>query len=208
MGPGADAAGTTAKASAELQRQLADLSLPAIKEALGQWGADLGTPGQEPSSIRRAYGQARASLREDFAGNEEVAAATLKQQALQSGGNANPGAVNEAMGLLGQRLASSEGQQMRALNFQEAQAGLNQTNSLLSNITGASGNLLSGSFRFGGQALQADQLLAQYQQQQSQQYSTYGALAGSILGTIAYPGIGTAIGGALGGAAGGYFGSQ
>ena len=199
-------AGTTAKASAELERALAGISLPAITEALNAFTADLGQPGQEPSSIRKAYGEVRSNLRQDFESVKNSAAATVKQQALQSGMNYNPQAVNEALTTVATNLQGSEMQQLRALNFAESQAGLNQTNALLSNITGTAGNLLSGAFRFGGNALQSDQILRQYQQQAQQQGSTYGALAGSILGTLIYPGIGTALGGALGGAAGGYFG--
>jgi hypothetical protein len=108
---------------------------------------------------------------------------------------------------LSNQLSDSEHQQIRALNFQEAQAGQNQTNQLLSNITGTSGNILSGALRFGGNALQSDQLLQQYQQQQRQQNSQYGSIAGTIVGGA----IGTyfgnpVLGAGLGGSAGGFIG--
>lgn len=212
-GGGDNATGTTARASAELQQALARLSLPAIREALASYQADLGQPGQEPSSIRKAYGDVRAGLQQDYADNRERSAAYIKQQALQSGTNYSPQAMSETMAQVNAGLRNSEAQQLRALNFQEAQAGLNQTNALLSNITGVSGQVLGGSMRFGGNALQSDQILQQYQQQAQQQNSTYGALAGTVLGGILgsiVPGVGTAVGagvgGALGGAAGGYFG--
>lgn len=202
-------AGTTARASAELQSQLAGLSLPAIKEALAAWTADLGTPGQEPSSIRKAFGDLRTGVKQDFADNRERSAAYIKQQALQSGTNYSPQAMSETMSQLSSGLRSSEAQQLRAINFQEAQAGLTQTNSLLSNITGTAGQTLSGSMRFGGNALQSDQLLAQYEQQQRQQNAQYGAYAGTAIGGLLgsiFPGVGTAVGAGVGGAAGGLVG--
>lgn len=199
-------AGTTARASAELQESLADLSLPAIKEALAAWTADLGRPGQKPSSIRAAFGDLRAGMKEDFADNRERSAAYIKQQALQSGTNYSPQAMSETMSQLGSSLRSSEAQQMRAVNFQEAQAGLTQTNSLLSNITGTAGSTLSGAMRFGGNTLQSDQLLQQYEQQQRQQNSQWGAYAGTAIGALLAPytggislPIGTAAGTAIGG---------
>lgn len=209
-------AGTTARASAELQQSLAGISLPAIKEALSAYMSDLGQPGQEPSSVRKAYGDVRAGLASDYEANRARMSAYIKQQALQSGTNYSPQAQTEVMTTLGNQLQSSEAQQMRALNFQEAQAGMNQTNALLSNITGTSGNILSGALKFGSNQLQTDQILQQYRQQQQQQSATYGSLAGTVVGGLVgsylLPGLGTAggaaLGGALGGAAGGYFGAQ
>jgi hypothetical protein len=202
-------AGTTARASAELQQSLAGLSLPAIKEALAAWSADLGQPGQEPSSIRKAFGDLRSGVKQDFVDNRERASAYIKQQALQSGVNYSPQAMSETMSQLSAGLRGSEAQQLRAINFQEAQAGLTQTNSLLSNITGTAGQTLSGSMRFGGNALQSDQLLAQYEQQQRQQNSQYGAYAGTAVGAALgsiFPVVGTAVGAGAGGAIGGLVG--
>jgi len=208
-------AGTTARASAELQNSLAGISLPAIKEALAGYMSDLGQPGQEPASIKKAYGDVRAGLASDYESNRASSSAYLKQQALQSGTNYTPSAMTEASTMLSNQLSDSEHQQIRALNFQEAQAGMNQTNSLLSNITGTSGNILSGALRFGGNALQSDTLLQQYQQMQRQQNSQYGSLAGTIVGGAigAYVGgpggatLGAGLGSAGGGLIGGLWGS-
>ena len=215
MTPPTDSTAQTAAASAELQTQLAGLSLPAIQQALTSWGSDLGKPGTEPASVSAAYGDIRSGMASDYAQERTQSAAYLKQQALQSGINYSPQAQSEAFTGLSNQLQSQEAQQLRAVNFQEAQAGLNQTNSLLSNITGTAGNVLGGAFSFGGNALQSDQVLQQYQQQARQQGSTYGAAAGTIIGGILgsyFPVVGTAIGaaagGALGGAAGGYFSGQ
>lgn len=199
-------AGSTARASAELQQALAGISLPAIREALAAYTGDLGQPGQEPSSIRKAYGDLKAGVKQDFAANRTAAAAYIKQQALQSGGLNTGAAQNEALGILSQGLRSSEAQQLRAINFQEAQSGLNQTNMLLSNITGVAGRALSGSMGFGSNALQSDQLLAQYEAQARQQNAQYGAYAGTVLGAILAPYTGGAsipIGSAAGGLIGG-----
>lgn len=201
-----NAAGTTARASAELQQTLAGISLPAIREALAAYSADLGQPGQEPSSIRKAFGDVRTGLQQDYAASRERSAAYIKQQALQSGTSYSPQAVSEASTQLAQGLNASEAQQLRAINFQEAQAGLTQTNSLLSNITGTAGRALSGSLQFGGNALQSDQILAQYQAQQRQQNAVYGSIAGTVLGGIfgsIVPGIGTVAGAGIGAGLGG-----
>lgn len=207
-------AGQVARVSAELQKKLADISLPAITGALDQMTQDLGAPGQVPGSVAAAYGEVRSDMREDFEAERDRGAATIRQRALQGGIGYAGDAIGAATERLGRNLSANEAGSLRALRFQEAQAGLSQTNQLLSNITGSAGSLLSGSLRFGQNALQADQVLQSMQAAAASRGSTIGGIAGTVLGGIAgtflLPGLGTAagasLGGALGGAAGGYLG--
>lgn len=203
--PGTDAAGITAQSSARLQEALSHLALPAITQALDAYTSDLGKPGEEPVSVRKAFGDTRTQLNNDYATSKESSAAYLKQQFKQSGSVGGDNFLNYEQQKVGRGIDQNQAQANRALNFQESQAGLNQTNSLISNINGVGGNLLSGSLKFGQNALGADQLLSQVSQQNQQQAATYGALAGAAVGTVIYPGIGTALGGAIGGAVGGGF---
>lgn len=203
--PGTDAAGQTAFTSAKLQEVLAGLSLPAISQALDAYTADLGRPGEEPVSVRKAFGDTRLQLNNDYAKSKESSAAYLTQQFKQNGSLGGDSVLGYNQSQLGRNIDTNQVQANRSLNFQEAQAGLNQTNQLISGINGVGGNLLSGSLKFGQNALGADQLLAQVSQQNQQQAATYGSLIGAAAGTVIYPGIGTALGGAVGGAVGGGF---
>jgi hypothetical protein len=210
---GAAAVERSARSSAELEKALADISFPALARALGEQLGDLGAPGSEPASVASQFRQARETLMGDYSAEQERAKADILQQARSSGYNYSPQAISEATSSASRTLASGEARSLRALNFQEANAGLDQTNQMLNAINAGAGNVLSGSFRFGQNALQADQLLAQAIEMRRRQNSTYGGIAGTVVGGILgsyFPGVGTAlgagVGGALGGAAGGFFG--
>lgn len=212
--PGTEAAGQQARATAELQQTLSGIALPALRDVLGISLSDLGQPGQEPDSVRRAFGDARQSVNQDYAAANERGTAAIRQQALQSGMNYNPQAVSATVAQLGSSLEQQRAQSQRALSFQESQAGLTQTNQLLSMINSGAGNLLSGSLRFGLNALGADQTLSQLYAQNQQQGSVYGSLAGTVigglLGTVAGGNtyLGASLGGAAGGALGGLIGGR
>ncbi len=205
--PGSDAAASTARSSAELQQALSSIALPALRDVLTYSMRDLGQPGSEPDSVSKAFGDARSSIRASYDNSNARGTAAIKQQALQSGQNFNGAALQSTLTQFGSQLDQGRTQSLRALNFQESQAGLNQTNQLLSQVNSGAGSLLSGSMQFGRNALQSDQLLSQLYGQNQAQGAQYGALAGSLIGTLIYPGIGTALGGALGGVAGGALGN-
>jgi hypothetical protein len=120
----------------------------------------------------------------------------------------NPSALSDSGDALAMELNRSREQRMRALRFQEAQAGQNQTNYLLSQLTQTGGNLMQGSLGFGQNAFQAGGLLNQLSQQNGQQGSLYGSILGGILGSVVSPGAGTALGSAAGGAVGGWIGGR
>lgn len=205
--PGLDAAGQTARSSSELQQALAALALPAMKQAMGTQFADLGVPGQIPPSISRVFGEAKDATIKDFDTANVRGRATIQQAALQSGLHYDPAAVGAATARLGMSLDESRANSIRALNFKEANAGLNQTNYLLSQLTGESGQLLSGAMGFGQNALQSSNLLSQQYQQNSQTGAAIGSTFGAVAGSV-FPGIGTAIGAGIGGLAGAYFGGH
>jgi hypothetical protein len=204
--PGLDAAGQTARASSELQQALSALALPAIKQAMGAQFEDLAGPGQIPVSVSRAFGQAREATLKDFDTANVRGRATIQQASLQSGLHYDPASVSAASVQLGQSLDESRANAIRALNFKEANAGLNQTNYLLSQLTGESGQLLSGAMNFGGNALQSSNLLSQQYQQGAQTGGTIGSVLGAVIGTAA--GGNTALGAGLGGLVGSYFGGR
>jgi hypothetical protein len=207
--PGTEAAGQTANASAELSKLLADLALPALKTVVDRSIADLGSPGSEPASVKAAYGVARSTLNQDYDTSVDQGKMLIAQQAKQSGMNYNPSAISEASQSLGYNLELGRSNALRGLNFQEAQTGMGQTNSLLSNLSSVGGNLMGGSLRMGSNALQSDQLLAQLSQQNSQQGATIGGLVGTGIGAIfsAYTGgLSIPLGAAAGSAVGGWLG--
>lgn len=211
---GTESAARTSRVSAELLRQLSGLALPAVKQAMSANLEDLGQPGSVPASVTRAFGAARESVNRDFDTANARGAATIQQATLQSGGAYSPDAVGRATEQFVDSVARDRANTLRALRFQEANAGMNQSNLLLSQLIGQSGTLSSGAMGFGQNALQSSQLLSQLSAQRRQQGSTYGAIAGTILGgalgAAGTFGLGTAAGaaagGALGGAVGGYFG--
>lgn len=196
------------RASAELQQLFASFALPALQQTSRAHLLDLGAPGSIPASVRAAYGQARERTNADFEHAESAGRATVNQAALQSGMAYNPSALSDSGDALAMELNRARAQRMQALRFQEAQAGQNQTNYLLSQLTQTSGNLMQGSLGFGQNAFQAGGLLNQMSQQQGQQGSLYGSIVGGVLGSILSPGAGTAVGSAAGGAVGGWLGGR
>jgi hypothetical protein len=179
-----------------------------MTQASQAWLADLQQPGMEPLSVRRAFGEARAGLSTDTETANASGRATIRQAALQSGMNYNPAALSEATDAYSRQLEQIRVRRMRALQFQEAQAGQNQTNQLLTQLIGSGGSLLSGAGGYGQGALQGANLMGQISQQTSQQNATYGSIAGTVigglLGTVAgNPYLGASLGGAAGGAIGG-----
>lgn len=203
--PGSEAAGQTAESAALLQKALAGVALPALRDVLGRSISDLGTPGSEPDSVKKAFGEARDSIQQDYSATNDSGVAAIKQQALQSGQPYNPSAVSATISKFGSGLEEQRAQSQRALSFQEAQAGQNQTNQLLSSINQGAGSVLGGSLRFGQNALQSDQLLSSLYAQNSSEGGAIGGVIGGIVGSYFGP-VGTAAGAGLGGLAGSYIG--
>lgn len=210
--PGAAAAGQQARSAAELQQQLTGVALPYLTKALASYEADLGAPGSIPANVASEFRTARETLMGDYSAEQERAKAEIIQQAKQSGMDYSPAAINETLATAHQALESGRARSLRALSFQEANAGLAETNALLSSINAGAGSVLSGSYRFGANALSVDDMLSQAIARRRAQNSQYGSIAGTIvgglLGTLAggQTVLGAGLGGAAGGALGGFFG--
>jgi hypothetical protein len=208
--PGSEAAGQQSRASAELSETLARLGLPALNTVIDTAKKDLGAPGSEPASVQRAYGEARQRTVQDFQTAQEGGKNLIEQQAKQQGLNYEPGAISSATSNLGRTMEIDKSNTLRALNFQEAQQGMSQQNSLINSLFGAGGNALSGSLKFGQNSLQSDQLMQQISARNASMGSTIGGLVGTGLGIAlsGYTGglsipVGAAAGGAIGGWIGG-----
>jgi hypothetical protein len=206
---GTEAAGQISRASAEFQKAFADQALPSIREAARLMLEEL-NPGGVPSSVQAAFGEARAKLGTEFEADKARSLASLKQAALQSGLDFQPAAISEAAGQITRSIDREQGARMRALNFEEANIGLNQTNRMIANILKTGSSTAQGAIGFGGNALNSANLLSQINQQQSQQNATYGSMIGSIVGgiggsffgpggTMVGMGVGSGVGGAIGG---------
>lgn len=204
---GAQAGSAIGRASAEFRQIIANLALPAIQQSADAMLADLGQVGEEPASVRRAFGEARQMLGRDYSSELTRGRATIDQAARQSGLNYNPAAISDATGLFERQLAEIQARRQRSLQFAEANAGQNQTNYLLSALTGQAGQLFGGALGFGQNALTGAGILNQLEQQGGQRGATYGSIAGTIIGGLIGNAPGAAIGGAAGGAVGGYFGA-
>jgi hypothetical protein len=209
---GLDLQASIARRSAVLEQTLTRLALPATTIASGLALADLGEPGSEPGSVRRAFGDAAASItRDSDIDNQRARAATL-QELKQGGGNLNLPATRETLAALDDSTRKTRATSLRALALTEAQTGLNETNTLMSLLSGAGGNALSGALKFGASGVNAGGLLASISQQGQQQGQAIGSIAGTILGgilgTLAYgqTALGAGLGGAAGGAVGGWIG--
>lgn len=204
---GAALQGSIARSAAEFQKAFADTALPSIKEAAGLLLNDL-NPGGPPSSVSAAFGTARSTMTANFEADKKRAAAGVNQEALQSGLNYSPAAVSEVQEGLRRQIESDQGQRMRALNFEEANVGMNQTNRLIASLLQTGSQTAQGSIGFGNNANFGASLLSQIQGRNRSQNSTYGSIAGTVVGgAIGYfagnPFLGASLGGAAGGAIGG-----
>lgn len=200
--------GEIARASAEFQANFAREALPSIREAAGLMMGEL-NPGGPPTGVQSAFSEARSTLKGEFEADRKRAAAAIKQEALQSGMNYSPAAVTEAITGAETNIARDQGARMRALNFEEANVGMNQTNRLIGNLLKTGSATAQGGIAFGGNALNSASILSALNQQNSQQNATYGSMigtvAGGLLGSLAF-GVGAAPGAAAGGAVGGLVG--
>jgi hypothetical protein len=202
---GSDVQGSVALTSAELQKALSGVAIPALRSGIAKLLADLGDPGQEPASVKKEYAQARTQSMADFDAAQKSSEAGIRQELLQSGGRFSPQATAEAVGSSARLIDRSRSQSLSALDFSEANQGMQQTDFLLSALGGAGRSAASGALGFGANASGAGGIMSQISQRNAAQGSTYGALAGTLIGAL-FGGYGAPIGAALGGVAGGIYG--
>ena len=172
--------------------------------------SDLGEPGSEPASVKRYFAEAKAESDKEFDAARMRTKAGIEQEVKQAGGLSNQAATSEAVSRAMRSIGRGQSQSNASMRFQEANAGLGQTNFLLSALERTGLGLSQGAMGFGNNAIQSGQILSAYGRQNAQAGSTYGSLVGTALGgALGYfagnPYLGASLGSAAGGAAGGYF---
>lgn len=205
-----DPTATVNLSSAKLQAEFAKIAGPALRAGIANMLSDLGDPGTEPASVRREFAQARDKTNAEFDTAQKRSEAQITQEVKQGGGQYSGQAVSEIVARQMRLIDRQRTQATSALNFQEAQAGMDQTAFLL-NATGQAGfGAAGGALGFGANAVNSGQILARLNQQGAQEGSTYGSLIGTIIGAAlaGYTGgasipLGAAAGGAVGGWIGG-----
>lgn len=196
--PAQAASADLARTNANLGGALSAIALPELRSVIGTIGSELGKGG-EPASVATAYGAARRDLNTGYDSASRNTLGLLQQQAKQSGGRYLGGQVNATYGQYAQTLEEDRSQALRRLQFGEANAGLQQYNTLLNLLGQGSGAALNLGKGYLGNQAGAIQGLSQTSQGGA---ALSGAAGGAALGTQIYPGWGTAIGagvGALGG---------
>jgi hypothetical protein len=196
------AASSASRQQSDLTAQYANLAYPQLQSILGAITSQLGNGGM-PTGIADVFSKARNEANQGFDTSIKSNEGLIRQQALQSGGVYSTGQINDTMGKMALQLNDARGTAMQNLRFQEAQAGMQQYNSLM-NMLGQGSNTAMG---LGNQFTGLQMGAIGGMNNQSQFGSALGGAAtGAALGSQVSPGWGTLIGGVGGGIAG-YLGS-
>lgn len=187
------------KSAAQHSTDLFNLGSPGMRLALSDFMKDLGSGG-EPESVKKAFGQIRGDTNKMFDQEEAASPSTIAQQMKQSGGRFAAGAEGYAAQQTLFSLEDARRNNMRNLDIQETNQGMQQRDFDLSQILGIGTGAVNQSFGYTQNALGA----SQYNQRNPWGSALGGAAAGASAGSVAGP-WGTVIGGVVGGAAG-YFG--
>lgn len=196
--PQQSASAEAARGQAQRAGQLADVSLPQLSSILSRITADIGGGGI-PASVQSAYNTARTGVNADFATAGKGQQAYIPQAFAQAGGIYNTNQVSDAMTTAATNLDFERRQALKNLDFQEAEAGLGQFNSLMNLLGAGAGTGLNLATGFSGAQSQAIGGLPS-------QSTGWGALSGAMGGAGAGATFGPygALIGALVGGAGGY----
>lgn len=200
--PQQSASAEAARAQATRSSQLADVSLPQLQDILSRVKGDLSATSIAPS-VQQAFGAARTGINQDFAAANKGEQAYIPQAFAQAGGIYNTNQMADAKLTAAQNLDFERRQAMKRLDFQEAEAGLTQYNSLLNLLGSGVGTGLNLAGGFSGTQSQAIGGL-------SNQSTGWGALSGAMGGAATGATFGPygALIGALAGGALGYAGAQ
>lgn len=177
---------------------LANITLPEIQETLsgligGVQSAQGG--GGIPANVQAQYAPIIEQTNKDYAMAGQGQSAYIQQVARQSGNIYNQNAVSDSLLQAGQSLERSRRQSQQNIAYSEAAAGLQEYNTLLDLMGGASSEALSLGGGWSGQSNTAIGLLPNTSQGQS---IAGGAISGAGLGTSISPGWGTLIGAVVG----------
>ena len=195
--PRSEAAAQTQFTAASLQKQLTDISYPEIQSLLKSVTSDLGTGfNTVPASVSKAFAPAFSELNTTIDSAEGQMSGVLGQKAKQSGAVLGPNQLTDATSLAVRGLEQNRAAGMRSLKFQEATAGLEQYNSLLSLLGQGSGTAIGMGSGALGLATGATAGMSGESQFGS---AMGGAATGASIGSYISPGWGTVIGGVAGG---------
>jgi hypothetical protein len=187
---------------AQHEHDLFSVGSPGLRLALGDFIKDLGQPGQEPESVKKAFGEARGLQDQQFEQQAGSIPLTAAQQAKQSGFRGSAGTIDRSSSEALYQLEGQRRQAQNQLQMQEVDASLQQRDFDLSQILGLSEGSIASSFGFSRNQLAA----AGLDNRNAFGGALSGAVSGASLGTSISPGWGTLIGGVAGGAVG-YFGN-
>jgi len=202
--PREEAAAQTQFQAAQLQQKLTNISFPEIQSLLTSVTGDLsGGFNAIPSSVSNAFAPAFSQLNTTINSAEGQTAGVLGQKAKQSGAVLGPNQITDSTSIAVRGLEQDRAAGTRSLKYQEASAGLEQYNSLLS-LLGVGASTAIGQ---GGGALGLAAGAAGGMSNQSQFGSAMGGAAtGASIGSTIDPGWGTLIGGVAGGLYGAFSG--
>lgn len=190
------------RSQAQHQRDLFNIGSPGLKLALGDFIKDLGKPGEEPASTRKAFDEMRSLQTRQFDQQAESLPLTANQQAKQSGFRGSAGSVDRSASEALFQLEDQRKKSQNLMAMQETDAALSQRDFDLSQILGISEGGIQSSFGYSRNALSA----AGMNNYNPWNSALSGAASGASLGSAAGP-WGAVAGGILGGAAG-YFGGN
>lgn len=194
------AAADAARIQSKYSAQLADVSLPQLSSLISTLQKDVNPTGIAPS-VSSAFDTARKGVTSDFAAAGKGQAFDISQSFKQSGMPYSSSNVDEATRGAAIAMNKEKTNAMQQLDFQEANAGMNQFNQLMNLLGAGEGAALNIGKGFSSVQNAAIGGLSNTSPGSG---AVGGAASGAALGSEIYPGWGTVIGGVLGGV-GGYF---
>lgn len=197
--PREQAATDASQQAAQYQSQLGNIAYPELQKILSQITGDMsGGFNSIPGSVATAFSGIRSDMNTSYDRAKSSSMGTIKQEAKQGGGVYSTEMLTDATKSAGIALEHDRAASSRNLDFQEAQAGMGQFNSLMSLLGGGARTGMS----IGGGGLGIEMGAIGGMSQNSQMGSTLGgAASGAGAGSAAGP-WGALIGGVLGGAYG------
>ncbi len=193
-------AGELQRTQAQHQMDLFNIGSPALRLALSDFIKDLGQPGQEPESVKKAFSQMRDLQTRQFEGAAAGVPTDVAYQMKAQGYRGAAGVGEESTKGALFELEKQRRAQERLLTQQESDASLQQRDFDLSQILGIGAGGFASSLGFSRNALAA----TGYNQRNPWGSALSGAASGASIGSMFAPGLGTALGGVIGGI-GGYF---
>jgi hypothetical protein len=197
---GGNNAATIQNISSQREQDLFNLGYPGFRLAMNDFVTDLGQPGQEPNSVRKAFGGIRDMQTQMFDQGAAAIPGAVDYQGTATGYRGGAGANDAAKKEALFSLESRRRNQGQLLNQQETDTAMKVQDYDLGQIMSMSGGALNTARGFTNDALGA----AGYNKSNPWGSAISGAASGAALGTSVAPGWGTVIGGVVGGAAG-YF---